>query len=106
LEPTVVDEVRTGTSSPSSSSLARRMLQQAITLLARRSSICAWTGSGSWPSSARVSKDSSSSTPSAEVPDQASLPSRGETKRGLRQEEQTRVHHLSSSSGMFTVTLV
>merc|ERR1711971_351029 len=68
LEPTVVDEVRTGT--------YRQLFHPEVTTpLVRRSSTSSWTESGNCPTSAQVSRDSSSSTPSAEAPAPASPPS-------------------------------
>ena len=62
-----------------SSSPARRMLPTTTpvvtTPLEKKSLTWCSTGSGSWLISALVSRDSSSSTPSVEVPDPASLPS-------------------------------
>ncbi|KAJ6843726.1 tubulin alpha chain-like [Iris pallida] len=73
LEPTVIDEVRTGAYRqlfhPSSSSAGRRTppttSPAATTRLARRLWTCAWTGSGSWPTTARGSRGSWFSTRSA-----------------------------------------
>merc|ERR1719348_2939917 len=90
-------------STPSRWSVARRMppttTPEVTTPLARRSLILSLTESGSWQITALVFKDSSSSTLSEAELDLASLPVDGASVRGLWEEVQAGVCHLSRSSG-------